>query len=174
MSLDPNGCTFWYTSEYYAVDGLNYLTRIGSFAFPSCTPIGNGTLQGTVTTNPGGTPISGATVAFGSRTATTNGSGFYSFTNIPAGTYPTITASSPGSNSGTVAPVVISDSGTTVKDFALTAAAASACLTDTSQADFSLGTPTTVDLVTTPGDAVILNKNLDQINRSTWQQRRWY
>ena len=166
MSLDPNGCTFWYTSEYYAADGLNYLTRIGSFAFPSCTPIGNGTLQGTVTTNPGGTPISGATVAFGSRTATTNGSGFYSFINIPAGTYPTITASSPGSNSNTAAPVVISDGGTTVKDFALTAAAASACLTDTSQADFSLGTPTTVDLVTTPGDAVILNKNLDQINEA--------
>ena len=21
MSLDPNGCTFWFTSQYYAVDG---------------------------------------------------------------------------------------------------------------------------------------------------------
>jgi hypothetical protein len=166
MSLDPNGCTFWFTSEYYAVDGLNYLTRIGSIAFPSCTPIGNGTVQGTVTTSPGGTPISGATVAFGSRTATTNGSGFYSFTNIPAGTYPSITASNPGSNSSTSTPVVVPDAGTAVKDFALTAAAASACLTDTSQADFSLGTPTAVDLVTAPGDAILQTRNLDQINEA--------
>ena len=35
MTLDPDGCTFWYTNEYYAVDGLNHQTRIGSFAFPS-------------------------------------------------------------------------------------------------------------------------------------------
>jgi len=139
MSLDPtDGCTFWYTNEYYAADGLNDLTRIGSFRFPSCTSIGNGTVQGTVTVNPGGAPISGATVAFGARTATTNGSGFYSFSNIPAGTYPSITASKAGSNSNTSTPVVVTDGGTTVKDFALTAAPTNGCLTDTSQANFSL------------------------------------
>jgi hypothetical protein len=37
MTLDPDGCTFWYTSEYYAASGLDHHTRIGSFAFPSCT-----------------------------------------------------------------------------------------------------------------------------------------
>ena len=42
MTLDPNGCTFWYTNEYYAVDGLSFVTRIGSFGFPSCTPVGAG------------------------------------------------------------------------------------------------------------------------------------
>jgi hypothetical protein len=36
MSLDPDGCTFWYTNEYYAANGLNWHTRIGSFRFPSC------------------------------------------------------------------------------------------------------------------------------------------
>ena len=49
MALDPNGCTFWFTSEYYATTGLNHQTRIGSFHFPGCTPVGNGTLSGTVT-----------------------------------------------------------------------------------------------------------------------------
>ena len=34
MTLDPDGCTFWYTNMYYAVDGLNHHTRIGAFAFP--------------------------------------------------------------------------------------------------------------------------------------------
>jgi len=38
MSIDPDGCTFWYTQEYYETTGLNWQTRIGSFRFPSCTP----------------------------------------------------------------------------------------------------------------------------------------
>ena len=39
MTLDPDGCRFWFTGEYYAADGLDYQTRTGSFAFPSCTPV---------------------------------------------------------------------------------------------------------------------------------------
>ena len=91
MSLDPNGCTFWYTNEYYAVDGLNHLTRIGSFAFPQCTQLGlGGTLSGTVTDSITSNPINGAKVQLGSRTTTTNATGVYSFTNLPAGTYPAL------------------------------------------------------------------------------------
>jgi len=41
MSLDPDGCTFWYTNQYYdsPANGSsgNWQTRIGSFKFPSCT-----------------------------------------------------------------------------------------------------------------------------------------
>lgn len=37
MTLDPDGCTFWYTNMYYPVSGLNHHTRIGSFRFPGCT-----------------------------------------------------------------------------------------------------------------------------------------
>jgi hypothetical protein len=41
MSIDPDGCTFWYTNEYTnaqptSITGDNWLTRIGSFRFPSC------------------------------------------------------------------------------------------------------------------------------------------
>jgi hypothetical protein len=37
MSVDPvDGCTFWFTGEYYAVTGANWQTRIGSFKFPGC------------------------------------------------------------------------------------------------------------------------------------------
>ncbi len=36
MTIDPDGCTFWYTQEYYGTTGLNWLTRIGSFTFPAC------------------------------------------------------------------------------------------------------------------------------------------
>jgi hypothetical protein len=42
MTIDPDGCTFWYTTEYYetpqpatlATD--NWKTRIGSFKFAGC------------------------------------------------------------------------------------------------------------------------------------------
>jgi hypothetical protein len=37
MTLDPNGCTCWYTNEYYTDLSLNHHTRIGSFRYPGCT-----------------------------------------------------------------------------------------------------------------------------------------
>ncbi|HUG31045.1 MAG TPA: hypothetical protein VMQ65_11095 [Candidatus Limnocylindria bacterium] len=37
MTLDPDGCTFWYTNEYYADLSLNHKTRIGSFRYAGCT-----------------------------------------------------------------------------------------------------------------------------------------
>ena len=165
MTLDPNGCTFWYTNEYYAVNGLNDLTRIGSFKFAACTLVGSGgTVSGTVTRASDSSPISGATVALGVRTTTTNGSGFYSFTGIPAGTYPSITASEAGFNSSTATSIVVTDSGTTTRNFALTAAATSGCFIDTTQANFQMGVTTNVDLTTSPGDVILLNPNIDQQN----------
>src|SRR5258708_33990791 len=119
MSVDPNGCTFWFTNEYYIAIGSNWQTRVGSFAFPSCAPVSTGTVQGTVTATAGGAPITGATVSLGSRTATTNGSGFYQFLSIPSRTYPGITVSAAGFNSGTTPNVVVTDAATTDKDFSL-------------------------------------------------------
>ena len=39
MTLDPDGCTFWYTNEYYAANGLDHHTRIGKFIYSGCTPL---------------------------------------------------------------------------------------------------------------------------------------
>jgi len=38
MQVDPsNDCTFWYTTEYYAVtSAFSWRTRIASFKFPNC------------------------------------------------------------------------------------------------------------------------------------------
>ncbi|HKF41997.1 MAG TPA: carboxypeptidase-like regulatory domain-containing protein, partial [Thermoanaerobaculia bacterium] len=152
-ALDPDGCTLWLTNEYYDKDGLSWLTRIGAFQYPSCTPVGSGgTIQGTVTATSGGAPIAGATVSFGSRTATANGSGFYSFANIPAGTYPGISASATGFVTSASSIVVVTDGGTTTRDFSLASAPQSGCLTDTTQADFLGGVPSSVDLTSSPGD----------------------
>jgi hypothetical protein len=38
MTVDPiDDCTFWYTNMYYATNGNNWQTRIGSFQMPMCT-----------------------------------------------------------------------------------------------------------------------------------------
>jgi len=167
MTLDPDGCTFWYTNEYYAVNGLNDLTRIGSLKFPNCTIVTSGTVQGTVKAAVGGTPISFATVSLGSRTTSTNGSGFYQFTGIPSGMYPTITASVRGYISSTVNNLVVTDGATTTQDFSLASAPTSGCLTDSTQADFQTGVPTNVDLITSSGNVILATPtNLDQVNTS--------
>jgi hypothetical protein len=74
MTIDPDGCTFWYTNEYYdehpttkAED--NWLTRIGSFQLPGCS--------GTVTP-PSAPAISGFAPASGpvGTSVTISGSSF--------------------------------------------------------------------------------------------------
>lgn len=125
MTLDPaDGCTFWYTNEYYAVNGLKDLTRIGAFRYAQCLQVGDGgTISGQVTDARSINPISGATVMLGSgRTMTTDLNGQYSFVSIPAGAYPNMTANAPGYNSDTKTNVVVSDSTTTTENFVLAAA----------------------------------------------------
>jgi Carboxypeptidase regulatory-like domain len=157
MTLDPDGCTFWYTNMYYPVDGLNHHTRIGSFTLPQCTTVGQGTIQGTVTSSSGGGPISGARVTLGSRTATADASGFYSFTGLPAGTYPGMTASFAGYASTSDTNVPVNEGVLTTRNFVLSPGADNACLTDTTQLDFQRGAPTSVDLTTSPGDVMLPN-----------------
>ena len=169
ITLDPDGCTFWYTTEYAnpADQTFNHrwLTKFGSFRYPSCVSVGpGGTVSGTVTATAGGAPIPGVTVQLGARSTTTDGSGLYSFPNIPAGTYPSITASKPGWVSSSASNIVVTDGVTTTQNFSLAAALVSGCLTDTTQADFLLGVPANVDLATSPGDVTLQNLAVDQQN----------
>ncbi len=168
MSLDPDGCTFWYTNMYYAVDGLNHQTRIGSFAYPSCVPLSNGSIEGTVSSTVTGLPINGATVTLGSRTTTTNASGYYSFSALPPGTYPIDAANATGYISDSAANLVLSSGATLVQNFSLATADSVACLTDTTLADFQTGVTTNVDLTTNSGDASLVIRRLavDQQNTS--------
>jgi hypothetical protein len=109
--------------------------------------IGPGTIQGTVTTTGGSGPLQDVTVDLGSRKTTTDVNGTFTFTDLAAGTYPSITASYPGYYSGAAASIVVTDGGITIPHFSLTLAATSSCLTDTTQADFFAGVPTNCDLI---------------------------
>ncbi len=59
MTVDPSDdCTFWYTHMYFPVQGGNWVTRIGSFRFPTCgaSPSPTATPAATPTATVGGTP----------------------------------------------------------------------------------------------------------------------
>ena len=114
MALDPNGCTFWETNEYYPVTGLDHHTRIGSFQFPGCTTVGNGTLSGVV--SDGSNPIAGAIVTLGSRTATTDSNGNYAFA-VPAGTYPSLTAAKAGFDPASASSIAVPNGGGSDEEF---------------------------------------------------------
>jgi hypothetical protein len=125
MSVDPSDdCTFWYTQEWVQTTGVtSWKTRIGSFQVANCGAVQTGTLQGTVTDANTSAPIAGALVDAGSGlSATTDGTGFYSIPNMPAGSY-SVTASAAGYNSSVATGVVINAGQTTIQNFALTPAA---------------------------------------------------
>jgi len=128
MTIDPDGCTFWYTTEYYLTSGGNWQTRIGSFKYSSCTS-NSAALAGTVTAAATGNPINGATVSVGTSSTTTDASGQYTIASLAPGTY-TANASAAGYVSGS-ASVTLSSGITTTQNFAL---AASATTTPTSLA----------------------------------------
>jgi hypothetical protein len=113
-----------------------------------------GTLQGTVTA--AGNPVAGANVTAGALSATTNGSGFYQFAAIDAGTY-TVAASAPGYTSASAMGVIVTANATTVQNLSLTPLTPSACFTDTTFSDFASGTGTSVDVSTSPGDVKLAN-----------------
>ena len=125
-------------------------------------PVDGGTLSGTVTD--GTDPLAGATVALGSRTTITDGSGNYSF-SVPSGTYPSLTASKDGFDSASAADIEVPDGGSATRDFTLGAAATSGCFTDDAKTDFQRGVPINCDLTTSPGDVLLANPTtVDQQN----------
>jgi hypothetical protein len=96
MTIDPtDDCTFWYTNEYYEVNGGNWLTRIGSFRFPSCGQP-KGWLEGIVHDAYTLEGIPGAVVTAEGLSTTltveTDAAGYFSMT-LPGDSY-TLTASS--------------------------------------------------------------------------------
>lgn len=115
MTVDPlDDCTFWYTNMYFPVQGLNWVTRIGSFKFPTCASsstttslvshpnpsVFGQTLTLTATVSTGaGTPSGLLSFTIAARqpvtTSLSNGIATLVTTTLPAGTYP-ITATYAG------------------------------------------------------------------------------
>ena len=80
----------------------------------------------------------------------------YSF-SVPAGTYPTLTASKAGFDPASASTIAVPDGGTATRNFTLNAAAQSGCFTDNTQSAFQRGVPSNCDLVKSPGNVVLAN-----------------
>ena len=97
MSVDPDGCTFWYTSEYYAAGSSTaWTTRIGSFRFPSCVS----GIPPTATNTPTRTATATASPT---RTSTLTATPTPPVTNTPTST-PTITPTLTRTSTPTMTP----------------------------------------------------------------------
>jgi len=123
LTVDPVGdCTFWFTSEYYEADDpasiAEWQTRVGRFAFPSCTPASGGAVRGKVTDAVTGLPILGAVVRTpDGHLRVTNAAGLYEIIAAP-GRYD-LEASGPNLWPQVFEGLVVTEGGTTVQDFAL-------------------------------------------------------
>jgi hypothetical protein len=123
-----------YTFTVKVTDSLNNTATTSSLNIsittPSCTT--NCTISGHVTSGP---VTSGVTVALSNGptskpNATTDGSGFYSFTGLVGGTY-IVTPSLPGYTFSPANPSVATSSNTTTQDFTETSASPSYSITGT-------------------------------------------
>jgi len=86
MRIDQDGCTFWYTTEYYkATSSFDWSTQVGSFTFSSCGGGGGGAA---VTLNP--TSLKWGKIAVGTTTGakkvilTNSGTGTLNISTIAA------------------------------------------------------------------------------------------
>jgi hypothetical protein len=101
MTVDPSGdCRIWYTTEYYDTNSLNWLTRIGAFTFPSCTPTAAPVIITGRVLAPNGEGLPGVTVTLNEgvnqRWVLTNAKGGYTFENVATGTFCIVTAAKKG------------------------------------------------------------------------------
>jgi hypothetical protein len=130
MTIDPDGCTFWYTGEYYDASPTtlsqdNWQTRIGSFQLPGCS----GTVPAAPTVS-GFNPTSGSPGTL----VTVNGTGFTGATSVKfngatasftPGTDSQLTATVPsGATSGAISVTTSAGTGTSSGSFTVTAAPA--------------------------------------------------
>ena len=124
LSVDPvDDCTFWYTTEYLVANSGYWLTRIGSFKFPSCgAPKGTiaGFVYNSVTNQPvAGVPllVEGASYNF---STTTDEAGHFSIDLIDGSYDLTAGPFLPGyPGTDTATDVVVTVGNTTQQDFFL-------------------------------------------------------
>src|SRR5439155_699503 len=152
MTIDPDGCTFWYTNEYYDAHPTtklqdNWLTRIGSFQLPGCgtvTPPAAPAISGfSPASGPPGTSVSISGSGFTGATAVTfNGT---AASSMSVASDAQITATVPaGATSGRIGVTAPGGSTTSATDFGVTAPAPAPTISGFSPASGPPGTSVSI------------------------------
>ncbi len=118
MEIDPiDGCTFWYTQEYYATDEQLQLEDPHRRRSSSRAAAARREPSRATSLDPAQNPIENATVTANAFSTSTDAAGHYHFT-LPVGTYD-MTASKFGYTGDSASGVAVTDGGDTIQDFVL-------------------------------------------------------
>jgi hypothetical protein len=152
MTIDPDGCTFWYTGEYYDAHPTtkaedNWLTRIGSFQLPGCSgtvtpPSAPAISSFTPTGGPAGTSVTITGSGFNGTNGVTFNGAAAAF-SIVSDTQ--LAATVPGN--ATTGPITVSNSAgtaTSTSNFSVTPAAPAPTITGLAPTSGKAGTPVTI------------------------------
>jgi hypothetical protein len=162
MTIDPDGCTFWYTNEFYqspqpaALISDNWQTRIGSFKYATCGTTSTGTLQGNVTDSVTHGAISGATITVGALSTSTDANGAYTLSNLAPGN-DTASASATGYTTGSAAVTILAGV-TTTQNYSLVPAGPGSTSLGVAAASGSYGGPTNLSATLTSGGLGVSGK----------------
>ncbi len=131
MRIDQDGCTFWYTTEYYLVtQRFDWSTQIGSFTFPGCGS--GGTPDFSLSANPSSVAITQGNS--GTSTITVNDfNGFSGSVNLSASGLPSgVTAGFSPNPTSTTSTLTLTASGSAATGtFTVTITGVSGTLTHT-------------------------------------------
>ena len=164
MTIDPDGCTFWYTTEYTTNRRSPRRWRRTTGRPESArsnSPVALQILRRCrerVTSAATSSPISGATVTIGASSTTTDGSGQYTIGSLAPGTF-NATASAPGYTSAT-ASVTLSAGVTTTQNFALVASAGASTSLAVATASGTYGGTATLSATLTAGGTGVSGKSI--------------
>lgn len=151
MTIDPSdGCTFWYTGEYYdahptTLAGDNWLTRIGSFQLPGCSSSTQAapTVSGfSPASGPVGTSVTVSGTGFTNASAVKFNGTSASYT-VNSDTQVTATVPA-GATSGPISVTNAGGTGTSTGSFTVTTTAATPKITSISPTSGPLGTLVTI------------------------------
>jgi hypothetical protein len=146
MTIDPDGCTFWYTSEYYdtqptSLAADNWKTRFGSFSLPGCgapappppAPAAPTISSFAPTSGPPGTAVTISGTSFSGATVVAFNGTAAGYT-VDSATQITATVP-PGASSGPIAVTTPGGTATSATSFTVTTPA-----TPITNGDFETGT----------------------------------
>ena len=148
MTIDPDGCTFWYTGEYYDAHPTtkaqdDWLTRIGSFTLPGCATSSAPTISGfSPSSGPVGTSVTITGTNLGNASSVTfNGTA----ATITGDTTSQVVATVPAG--ATTGPITVTAGGSTATSsgsFTVTTAAAGPVISGFTPLSGPAGTSVTI------------------------------
>jgi hypothetical protein len=150
MTIDPDGCTFWYTGEYYDAHPTtkaedDWQTRISSFQLPGCSTVATAPVVSgfSPTSGAAGTSVTVTGTGFSGASAVTF-NGVASTFSVSSDTQLTATVPA-GASTGPIAVTTAAGTGTSSSSFTVTATVATPAISSISPTSGPVGSMVTIN-----------------------------